>query len=129
MSYTISVRGQCFWTKYKAEKHWVEDKFNGQQIPPRLVIQLTNGDIVVIANIILRDWRIYGLKNAIQRIRPEIHSTTTGISDAKSLRATETPARAASKSEPASVNEAVRRSPSTESASGDDEEWELDEGT
>jgi hypothetical protein len=81
MSYRIKVRTFLwFWETYKVKRHWFEMQLSGQAIPPRMCIETTKGDIVVIANILLRDWRLYGISSsASKRTRPtnEISGTTS----------------------------------------------------
>lgn len=74
MYYVIKVRKFLFfWSKYTVINHWIETSLNGVQIPPRLVMIDTNNDaMIVIANILAKDWSIYGLQNAIhKRTRPK----------------------------------------------------------
>lgn len=75
--YKIKVRVFLFfWETYKAKRHWFETNLCGVAIPPRLCIELQNGDIVVIANILVRDWRLNGIPRTTNtRIGP---SSTAG---------------------------------------------------
>ena len=81
--YKIQVRVFLFfWETYKAKRHWFETNLCGVAIPPRLCIELQNGDIVVIANILVRDWRLNGIpRTTNQRVGPASSPGTTTDND------------------------------------------------
>jgi hypothetical protein len=69
MIYTIKVRVfLCFWSTFKVKKHWIETKLNNDPIPARLCIIDENDDIVIVSNILFRDWSIKnGNKKSLPR--------------------------------------------------------------
>lgn len=85
--YTIGIKRRFFgWKKYSVSGYSMEvdvklKTFDGRdvicQIRPRLVLNMTDGSVILIANIEEKDWKIFPRK--ARQEWPEVQKSSTEI--------------------------------------------------